>query len=77
MHYQDEGCENDNDYGLPPQYMGHVHIYSVFTVETSFNPAEYKATPHTISPSCPDNPEACWYLTFDKMPPLMLELDSG
>ena len=42
MHYHDEGCESDNDYGLSPQVIRPVHMYSVFTNEASFNLAEYE-----------------------------------
>ena len=41
MHYNDEGYESD-DYGLLPQVMMPVCIFSVFTTEDSFTPAEYK-----------------------------------
>ena len=44
MHYHDEGYESDGHYGLPPQVMRPVCIYSVFTTEAFFNPAEYKGT---------------------------------
>ena len=37
IHYHDEGYESDNDYGLPAQIMGPVHIYSVLTTEASFD----------------------------------------
>ena len=36
MHYHDKGYKSDNDYGLPPEVMRPVHIYSVFTTEASF-----------------------------------------
>ena len=52
MHYHDEGYESDNDYGLLPQVLMPVHIYSVFTTET-FNLADYQETQHTISPLTP------------------------
>ena len=44
MHYYDEGYESDNDYELSPQVMRPVCIYSVFTTETTYNPAEYMVT---------------------------------
>ena len=53
MHYYVEGYESDNNYGLPPQVMSPVHIYSVFSHEASFNPADYKETQHTISTLMP------------------------
>ena len=48
-----EGYENDNDYGLPPQVMRPVHIYSVFTTDASFNAVEYKETQQIIYPFMP------------------------
>ena len=57
MHYHDEDMESDNDYGLSPQVMRPAHIYSVFTTEASFKPAEYKVTPHTISHFMPRQPQ--------------------
>ena len=38
LHYHDEGCESDNDYGLQTQVMKPVHVYSVSITEASFNP---------------------------------------
>ena len=35
MHCHNEGYENDNYYGLPPQVMRPVCIFSVFTTEPS------------------------------------------
>ena len=40
MHYHNEVYESDNSYRLPPHIMKPVHIYSVFTIEDSINPAE-------------------------------------
>ena len=59
MHYQNRSNKSDNDYGLPPQVMRPVHIYSVFTNEASFNLAEYKETQHTLSPFMPRWPHQC------------------
>ena len=53
MHYHYEGYESDSDYGLSPEVMRPVCIYSVFTIEASFNVAEYKLTQCTISPFTP------------------------
>ena len=53
IHYHGEGYKSDNHYGLPSKVMRSVHIYSVFIIEASSNPAEYKETQHTISPFMP------------------------
>ena len=37
LHYHDGGYESDNNYGLPPCITRPVHIYSMFSVEPSFN----------------------------------------
>ena len=50
MQYHDEGYKSDIDYGLPPQVLRPMHIYSVFTTEYL---ADYKETQHTISPFMP------------------------
>ena len=57
MHYHSEGYESDNDYGLPPQVIRPICVYSVFTTEASFDPAEFTTTQCPISPSLPDIPE--------------------
>ena len=49
----ERGIWEDNDYGLPPQVMSRVHIYSFFTTDASFNLAEYKEKQHSISPFRP------------------------
>ena len=53
MHHHDKGYKSDNDYGLMAQVMRPVSIYSVFTTEGSFNPADYKGAQHAISPFMP------------------------
>ena len=53
MHYHDEGYESDNDYGIPPQVMRPVHVYSVFITEASYNLTEYMVTQCPISPFTP------------------------
>ena len=53
MYYYDKGYESDNDYGLPPQVVKPVCIYSVFTAVASYNLAEYKVTQCPISPFTP------------------------
>ena len=37
LHYHDEGYESNNDYGLQPQIIRHICMYSIFTTEASFN----------------------------------------
>ena len=59
MHYHNEGYESNNNYEPPPQVMRLVHIYSVFTTEAYFNPADYKKTQHTISLFMPRWLETC------------------
>ena len=83
MHYHYEGYESDNDYGLPPQIMRPVCIYSVFTTEASFNLAEYKVRQYTISPFIPRWPRSlpfpegvCQHITFDGIPQPIPVVDS-
>ena len=47
--YHNEGYESNNDYGLPTWMARSICVYSVFTTETSFNPADF-----THSPQLPD-----------------------
>ena len=83
MHYHHEGYESGNDYGLTPHVMRPVHVYSIFTAEASYNPAEYTVaqcpislfTPQ-LSKSLPFHEGVCWHLPFDEMPPLTPEEDS-
>ena len=58
MYYHDEEYESDNDYGLPPQVMRPIHIYSVFTTEAAFDPAGFTTTSAQSHPSLPDILEA-------------------
>ena len=53
LHYYDEGCDNDNDYGLPGHIMRSACVFSVSTTEASFNPANYKGVQHPISSFTP------------------------
>ena len=56
LHYRDEGYESDNDYGLLPQITRPICVYSVFTTNASFNPADFTTAQHLIStftPRCP------------------------
>ena len=60
-----------------------VCVYLVFTTEASFDPAEFPIAQWPTSPfttRCsrilPFWKEVCWHLTFNDMPPLMLEADS-
>ena len=50
MHYHDEGYKGDNDCGLPSQVMGPVHIYSIITIEASFDLAQYAVTKCQMCP---------------------------
>ena len=84
LHCHDEGYESDNDYGLPPQIIKPIHVYSIFTTEAFFNLADFTTAPHLISPFTPKHPRtlpfwegACWHLTFDEMSPPMPETDWG
>ena len=59
LHYHDEGYESHNDYGLPPQITRSVCIYSMFSADAFFNPADY-TVPSTSSHLSPqDVPEVC------------------
>ena len=67
-----------NDYGLAGQVMRPVHVYSVWTTEASFNPADYKGAQYPISPFTKRGPRdelpfhqgVCKCLTFDEtLPP--------
>ena len=49
LHYHDEGCESDNDYGLSPYITRLVQIYSVFSAEASFNLADSTTTQCQLS----------------------------
>ena len=40
LHYHNKGYEIDNDYGLPPNITRLVCVYSMFSTEASFNPAD-------------------------------------
>ena len=62
LHYHDEGDESDNDYGLPPHIRRPVCIYSVFSVEASFNLADYTTTQCQFSPFTPRHPKAFFNL---------------
>ena len=53
LHYHDEGYKNGNDYGLPTQVIRPVHVYSVLTIETSFNLTDYNGAQCSISPFMP------------------------
>ena len=50
MHYHDEGYESDNDYGLQLQIMKPIQVYSIFTNEASFDPADFTTTQCPIPP---------------------------
>ena len=50
LHCHDEGYESNNDYGLPPQITKPIQVYSVFTTDASFNPADFITAQHLISP---------------------------
>ena len=75
LHYHDEVYKSNNDYGLSPQITRPIHVYSVFTTETSFNPADFTTTQHPISPfthrhptSLPFREGVCQHLTSIKCP---------
>ena len=53
LHYHVEGYDSDNDYGLPGHVMRPVHVYSVSTIEASFNSADCKGVQCPISPFTP------------------------
>ena len=59
QHYHYEGYESNNDYGLLPLITRPVCVYSVFSVEASFNPADYTAAQSQflpLTPRCPRGP---------------------
>ena len=47
--YHDKGYKSDNDYGLLLHITRPVHVYSMFSAEASFNPANYTAAQHQLS----------------------------
>ena len=57
LHYHDEGFESNNDYGLPPQITRPTCIYSVFTTDASFDPADFTAQ-YLIWPFTPRHPRS-------------------
>ena len=82
FHNHEKGYKSNNDYGLPPQITRPIHIYSVFTTEASFNPADFTIAQHPISLFTPRHPRSLpfckgvhQHLTFNETPPLMPETD--
>ena len=41
LHYLDEMYESDNEYGLPSEITKPICLYSIFTTEASFHPADF------------------------------------
>ena len=83
LHYHDEGYKSNNDYGIPPQITRHIHMYSVFTTEASFNPADFTTAQCPISPltprlsrSPPFQEWVCQCLNIKEISPPMPETDS-
>ena len=58
LHYHDKGYESDNDSGLPPWITRSIHVYSVFTTEASFDPADFTTVLCLISPFTPRCPRS-------------------
>ena len=59
LHYHNEKYESNNDYGLPPQITGPIHVYSVFTTQASFDLADLLQPGTQFHPSLPHVLEAC------------------
>ena len=74
LHYHDERYECNNHYGLLPQVMRHIRVYSAFITKASFDPANFTTTQCQISPFIPSCPSlqfqegVCWHLAFKEMP---------
>ena len=58
LNHYDEGYENDNDYGLPPQITRPICIYFIFTTEASFDLADFTTAQDPISPFIHKHPRS-------------------
>ena len=58
LQYHDEGYVSNNDYGLPPRITRHICMYSAFTTEASFDPADFTTSQCPISPFTPRCPRS-------------------
>ena len=83
LHYHDEGYESDNDYGLPPQITRPVHMYSIFTTETSFDLDDFTTAQCLISSftirhprTLPFHEGVYQHISFDETPLPMPEINS-
>ena len=83
LHYHDEGYKSNNDYGLLSCITRLVYVYSVFSAEASFNPADYTTTKCQLSPFNLRHPRGlpfwegdCQCLTFDVTTLLVSAADS-